>query len=86
MSNLILNEGYEKNTDLFYGAQDEKIFTKNKEYTDLSMCAGSILLGHNHKVFRQGIVKFLSKKVSNIAAPNIYAKIFAANIKMLFMQ
>ena len=83
MSNLVLNEGYGKNTDLFYGAQNEKIFTKNKEYIDLSMCAGSILLGHNHKVFRQSVVKFLSKKVSNIAAPNIYAKIFATNIKKI---
>ena len=26
MPNLILNEGYENNTDLFFGAQDEKIF------------------------------------------------------------
>ena len=51
MSSLILNEGYENNTDLFFGAQDEKIFTKNKKYIDLSMCAGSILLGHNHKIF-----------------------------------
>ena len=30
MSNLILNEGYEKNTDLFNGAQDDKIFKKRK--------------------------------------------------------
>ena len=81
MSNLLLNEGYLDNTDLFYGAQDEKIFTKNKRYIDLSMCAGSILLGHNHKVFQKSIAKFISKKISNIAAPNINAKIFAKNIK-----
>ena len=30
MPNLILNEGYENNTALFFGAQDEKIFTKKK--------------------------------------------------------
>jgi|TARA_B110000093_G_scaffold163810_1_gene186993 glutamate-1-semialdehyde aminotransferase len=59
MSNLILNEGYEKNNNLFFRAQDEKIFTKNKRYIDLSMCAGSILLGHNHKVFQKSIKKFL---------------------------
>jgi len=35
MSNLILNEGYEKNTDLFNGAQDDKIFKKKKKYIDL---------------------------------------------------
>ena len=81
MQNLIINEGYKKDVDLFYGAQGEKIFTKNKKYIDLSMCAGSILLGHNHKVFKKSIAKFISKKISNIAAPNISAKIFAKNIK-----
>ena len=83
MSNLILNEGYENNTDLFFRGQDEKIFTKNKKFIDLSMCAGSILLGHNHKIFRQSIAKFISKKVSNLAAPNIHAKIFSRNIKKI---
>ena len=81
MSNLLLNEGYKKTTDLFCGAKDVEIFTKNRKYIDLSMCAGSILLGHNHKIFHQSIKKFISRKVSNLAAPNIYAKIFAKNIK-----
>ena len=81
MSDLILNEGYGKNTDFFYSAQNEKIFTKNKRYIDLSMCAGSILLGHNHKIFRKSIIRFISKKISNIAGPNIYAKIFSNSIK-----
>ena len=81
MQNLIINEGYKKDVDLFYGAQGKKIFTKNKKYIDLSMCAGSILLGHNHKVFQKSIKKFISKKISNIAAPNINAEIFAKNIK-----
>ena len=81
MQNLIINEGYKKDVDLFCGAQGEKIFTKNKKYIDLSMCAGSILLGHNHKVFQKSITKFISKKISNIAAPNINAEIFAKNIK-----
>ena len=39
------------------------------------------LLGHNHKVFQKSIKKFISKKISNIAAPNINAEIFAKNIK-----
>ena len=83
MPNLILNEGYENNTDLFFGAQDEKIFTKKKKYIDLSMCAGSILLGHNHKVFKQSIIKFISKKGSNLAAPNVHARIFTKNFKKI---
>ena len=83
MPNLILNEGYENNTDLFFGAQDEKIFTKKKIYIDLSMCAGSILLGHNHKVFKQSIIKFISKKGSNLAAPNVHARIFTKNFKKI---
>ena len=46
MSKNLLNEGYEKNTELFYKGDKEKIFSKKKSYLDLSMCAGSILLGH----------------------------------------
>ncbi len=86
MSKIVFNEGYQKNSNLFYGGNNEKIFTKNKEYIDLSMCAGSILLGHNHKIFQQSILKFISKKVSNLAAPNIYAEIFAKNIKKVIPQ
>ena len=56
---------------------------KNKNYIDLSMCAGSILLGHNHEIVKKVINKFLKEKVSNVAAPNIHAENFAKNIKRI---
>ena len=83
MSKTILNEGYIGNTDLFYYGNQEKIFTKNKSYLDLSMCAGSILLGHNHAVFKKVIKSYLKKNISNFAAPNIYADKFSKSIRQL---
>ena len=47
------------------------------------MCAGSILLGHNHEIVKKVINKFLKEKVSNVAAPNIHAENFAKNIKRI---
>ena len=81
MSKNLLNEGYEKNTELFYKGDKEKIFSKKKSYLDLSMCAGSILLGHNHFIFQNSIKKFLKRKISNFAAPNFYAETFSKKIK-----
>ena len=83
MSKTILNEGYVGNNDLFYYGNQEKIYTKNRSYLDLSMCAGSILLGHNHVVFKKIVKKYLQKNISNFAAPNIYAEKFSKSIKQL---
>ena len=39
-----INEGYEKNRNLFTSSIGSKVFIKKKKFIDLSMCAGSILL------------------------------------------
>ena len=83
MTKVILNEGYDNEKNLFLKEFKEKIFSKKKGYIDLSMCAGSLLLGHNHQVFRNSLKKFLNKKISNFAAPNIYADIYSKNIKKI---
>lgn len=83
MSKIIINEGYSKNPELFKSAKGSIILYKNKNYIDLSMCAGSILLGHNHEIVKKVINKFLKEKVSNVAAPNIHAENFAKNIKRI---
>ncbi len=83
MSKNLLNEGYEKSTELFYKGNKERIFSKRGSYLDLSMCAGSILLGHNHFTFQNSIKKYLKKKISNFAAPNLYAETFSKNIKRI---
>lgn len=76
-----INEGYEKNKDLFTSSIGSKVFIKKKKFIDLSMCAGSILLGHNHSIYRKTIKECLKNKISNIAAPNIHAETFTNNIK-----
>ena len=83
MSKNILNEGYGKNTELFYKGYKEKIFSNRKSYLDLSMCAGSILLGHNHFIYQNSLKNFLKKKISNFAAPNLYSEIFSKKIKKI---
>ena len=81
MVKYILNEGYHKNLELFSKGNNVNIFSNKIKYIDLSMCAGSILLGHNHNIFKKSIKDFLKKKISNFAAPNIYAQKFSYNIK-----
>ena len=68
MQNYILNEGYQDNLNLFYNANGSKIFLKKKKFIDLSMCAGSIILGHNHPFLKKTINKIFKKKISNLAA------------------
>ncbi len=83
MQNYILNEGYQDTLNLFYNANGSKIFLKKKKFIDLSMCAGSIILGHNHPFLKKTINKIFKKKISNLAAPNIFAENFAKNILSL---
>ena len=81
MNDYILNEGYQKNNYLFDKAFGSKIYFKKKSFIDLSMCAGSLLLGHNHPIFRKNFKKILKLNISNVASPNIYAKKFSKNLK-----
>lgn len=83
MSKYILNEGYKSNIELFTAGEGSNIFIGNKKYIDLSMCAGSLLLGHNHKIFKDSLKKIQKNKISNFAAANIYAENFSKNIKKI---
>ena len=74
MKNLILNEGYEKSIGLITKGFGAKIKLNNKNYFDLSNCAGSIILGHNNIVFKKALSNISKKEISNFAFPNIYAK------------
>ena len=64
MSIPVLNEGYKNKGSLFLKAKNSYIFDK-KKLIDLSFCAGSIILGHNHSVFKNAIKKFIKKDISN---------------------
>lgn len=85
MSNLILNEGYEDGNVFFEKGIGDKVYFKNKPYIDLSNCAGSLLLGHNSKIFKKSVNLYLNKrKISVFAHPNIHSINFSKNIKKIF--
>lgn len=84
MSNLILNEGYENLNNLFTSGKGSNIYINNKKYLDLSMCAGSHLLGHNPRIFRKSIKNVQKFGISNFAAKNKYAVELSKTLKKIF--
>ena len=84
MKNYVLNEGYGNARMYFDKASKDKIFAKKKKFIDLSNCAGSIMLGHNHDYFNQSLKDYIKKKISNFAHPNEYASNFSKTIKKIF--
>ena len=91
MISSLLNEGYDKNIKVSKGLKS-KIYINNKEYIDLSFCAGTLLLGHNSKIYKNSLKKLANNNVSNFAMPNVHAdkmanllrKIFKKNKKFIF--
>lgn len=82
--NLILNEGYFNNKHFFDKGIGSNIFIKKKKFIDLSFGAGSLLLGHNSKVFKKAIKEVLNKKISLFANPNKQAEEFSKILKKIF--
>mgnify|MGYP006138539601 FL=1 len=80
---LILNEGYSTASKYFTKADASNIFINNKKLVDLSFCAGSLLLGHNSIVLRSALKEVISKKISNLAAPNSQANEFSKILKKI---
>ena len=84
MSNFILNEGYQKTNVFFEEGYKDKIIHQGKAYIDLSNCAGSLILGHNSKIYREILKKYLKINGSNFAHPNNYAVNYSKTIKKIF--
>jgi len=84
MSNFILNEGYQKTNVFFEEGYKDKIIYQGKAYIDLSNCAGSLILGHNSKIYREILKKYLKINGSNFAHPNSYAVDYSKTIKKIF--
>ena len=84
MANLILNEGYQKTNVFFEEGYKDKIIHQGKAYIDLSNCAGSLILGHNSKVYKEIIKKYLKINGSSFAHPNNYAVDYSRTIKKIF--
>ena len=80
MDSTILNEGYIKKENLFDYANGSSIFIKRKKFIDLSMCAGSLILGHNHPYLKKTVNKIFKKNISNLAAANSFAENYSKNI------
>ena len=83
---LILNEGYKNEKDLLKKGKGSTIISNKKKDLDLTSGAGTILLGHNNKIFRDSLRSFLKVNASNFASPNIYAYKFIKILKKLYPQ
>ena len=82
--NFIMNEGYQDIRDLFSSGKGSNIFLKKQKYLDLSLCAGSIILGHNSKIFKKSLNEIIKNNISNFAASNEYATSFSNTLKKIF--
>ena len=86
MNNFLLNEGYDDLGNLFTSGKGSNIYIKNKRYLDLSLCAGSHILGHNPIIFQKSIKNMLKLGISNFAAKNKYAVEFSKTLKEIFPE
>lgn len=84
MANHILNEGYKNSSYLFDKAVGSKIFIKNREFIDLSFSAGSLILGHQSKIFKESLKELLKRKISILATPNKQAVEYSKILKKIF--
>jgi len=84
MNNFLLNEGYEDLNNLFTSGKGSNIYINNKRYLDLSLCAGSHILGHNPIVFQKSIKNVQKFGISNFAAKNKYAVELSKTLKKIF--
>ena len=80
--NNILNEGY-KNQKFIDKGIGPFIYFGKKKYYDLSYCSGTLILGHNSKVFKKSLSEISKENISLYSEPNIYAKKFVENIKKI---
>lgn len=82
MKNIIINEGY-SNKNFYSGGKGSKIIKDGKKFLDLSFCAGSLLLGHNSKIFKKSLKEITNKNISPLASPNSQANNFAKLLKKI---
>jgi glutamate-1-semialdehyde 2,1-aminomutase len=80
-NNNLLNEGYQQKKVFFDRANGPYIYHKKSKYLDLSCCAGTLLLGHNSKVFQKSLDKIKKNQISNTASLNQQAVVFSKNLK-----
>ena len=79
----LLNEGYKNNHNLFDKGEGSKIYSRKKKYLDLSFAAGSLILGHNSKIYKLALRNLIRKKISTFAAPNTQAYEYSNLLKKI---
>ena len=52
----LLNEGYNQKATFFKKGKGSVVYSKNKSYIDLSCGAGTMLLGHNSKIYKKSLM------------------------------
>ena len=50
--------------NIYNGGEGSKIIKDGKKFLDLSFCAGSLLLGHNSKIFKKSLKEIINKNIS----------------------
>lgn len=80
--NNILNEGY-KNKRFIEKGVGAFVYIKKKKYFDLSYCSGTLILGHNSKIFKNSLKDLSKKNISLYSEPNNIVNDFAKNLKMI---
>ena len=83
---ILYNEGYNNNSVLFDKGQGSLVYSKKKAFIDLSCGAGTLLLGHNSKIFKKSFRKYLKLGLSNFAHPNSTAIELSKSLKKIFPQ
>lgn len=81
---LILNEGYMSNNSCFTSGIGSNIYINKKKFLDLSLCAGTLILGHNSNIFKKSIKDVTKKNISNFAATNKFALNFSETLKKIY--
>jgi len=85
MKTNILNAGYENNLRICKGRGQFLYDTKNNKFLDLSMCSGTMILGHSSKIFNKAIDS-QKKNGSLFGLPNNYADKYSKILKKIFPQ
>ena len=86
MSKHIMNEGYVGGDDFITSGKGSNITINKKKVLDLSLCAGSLILGHNSKIYRDSVREVLKLNISNFAAKNLHAANLSKTLKRIFPQ
>ena len=81
-----MNEGYIGGDDFITSGKGSNIIINKKKILDLSLCAGSLILGHNSKIYRDSVREVLKLNISNFAAKNLHAANLSKTLKKIFPQ